>query len=60
LKQAEAWLVRNQPAPFREELLRLYFELFSFRRTSSSTTNGSSHWLMADEALGCEFSARSL
>jgi DNA excision repair protein ERCC-2 len=33
LKQAEAWLVRNQPAPFREELLCLYFELFSFRRT---------------------------
>ena len=33
LKQAEAWLGRNQPAEFRERLLELYFRLRSFRRT---------------------------
>jgi DNA excision repair protein ERCC-2 len=34
LGEAEAWLAQNQPAPFREELLALYFRLFSFRRTA--------------------------
>jgi DNA excision repair protein ERCC-2 len=33
LKEAEAWLARNEPADFRESLLELYFRLFSFRRT---------------------------
>jgi DNA excision repair protein ERCC-2 len=34
LKQAEAWLARNQPANFRDSLLELYFRLRSFRRTA--------------------------
>jgi DNA excision repair protein ERCC-2 len=34
LKQAETWLARNQPADFRENLLELYFRLYSFRRTA--------------------------
>jgi len=34
LAEAEAWLARNQPAPFREELLQLYFEVFRFVRTA--------------------------
>ena len=34
LKEAEAWLVQNQPAPFREALLDLYFRLHAFRRTA--------------------------
>ncbi len=34
LKEAEAWLVRNETAEFRETLLELYFRLFSFRRTA--------------------------
>jgi DNA excision repair protein ERCC-2 len=34
LDDAEKWLVKNQPAEFREALLALYFRLHSFRRTS--------------------------
>ena len=34
LKEAETWLVRNQPADFRQRLLDLYFRLHSFRRTT--------------------------
>ena len=34
LKQAEAWLARNQASDFRESLLELYFRLLSFRRTA--------------------------
>ena len=34
LKQAEAWLARNETAPFRDTLLELYFRLYSFRRTA--------------------------
>jgi DNA excision repair protein ERCC-2 len=34
LKEAEAWLARNQPADFRQSLLELYFRLHSFRRTA--------------------------
>lgn len=34
LAEAEAWLAQNQPAEFREELLALYFRMFSFRRTA--------------------------
>jgi len=34
LKEAEAWLAKNQPADFREDLLELYFRLHSFRRTA--------------------------
>lgn len=34
LDEAEKWLVKNQPAEFREALLALYFRLHSFRRTS--------------------------
>jgi DNA excision repair protein ERCC-2 len=34
LKQAETWLARNQPADFRDRLLKLYFRLRSFRRTA--------------------------
>jgi DNA excision repair protein ERCC-2 len=34
LTEAEAWLVRNQPADFRDDLLALYFRLHSFRRTA--------------------------
>jgi DNA excision repair protein ERCC-2 len=33
LKEAEAWLARNEPADFRAALLELYFRLRSFRRT---------------------------
>jgi len=31
---AESWLVKNQPAEFREDLLALYFRLHAFRRTA--------------------------
>jgi DNA excision repair protein ERCC-2 len=34
LGEAESWLVKNQPAEFREALLSLYFKLHSFRRTA--------------------------
>lgn len=34
LELAEAWLARNEPAAFREELLTLYFELFSLARAA--------------------------
>jgi DNA excision repair protein ERCC-2 len=34
LKVAEAWLARNEPAAFRENLLELYFRLHSFQRTA--------------------------
>ena len=34
LDAAESWLVKNQPAEFREALLALYFRLHSFRRTA--------------------------
>ena len=34
LEAAESWLVKNQPAGFREALLVLYFKLHSFRRTA--------------------------
>ncbi|MDB6109676.1 MAG: hypothetical protein JWR69_1426, partial [Pedosphaera sp.] len=34
MEEAEAWLVQNQPAEFREKLLELYFRLYSFRRTA--------------------------
>jgi DNA excision repair protein ERCC-2 len=34
LDEAEKWLVKNQPAEFREALLALYFRLHSFRRTA--------------------------
>ncbi|MBL9168741.1 MAG: ATP-dependent DNA helicase [Verrucomicrobiales bacterium] len=34
LLEAEKWLVRNQPAEFRERLLALYFRLRAFRRTA--------------------------
>ena len=34
LDEAEIWLVKNQPAGFREALLSLYFQLHSFRRTA--------------------------
>jgi Rad3-related DNA helicase len=34
LTETETWLVQNQPAGFREELLALYFRLHSFRRTA--------------------------
>ena len=34
LEAAESWLVKNQPAQFREALLALYFRLHSFRRTA--------------------------
>lgn len=33
LEEAEKWLVKNQPAAFRETLLALYFRLHTFRRT---------------------------
>lgn len=33
LAEMESWLVRNEPADFRDALLQLYFRLFSFRRT---------------------------
>jgi DNA excision repair protein ERCC-2 len=34
LDEAESWLVKNQPAEFREALLGLYFRMHSFRRTA--------------------------
>ena len=34
LDEAESWLVRNQPAEFREDLLALYFRMHAFRRTA--------------------------
>jgi len=34
LDEAESWLVKNQPAEFREALLGLYFKLHSCRRTA--------------------------
>lgn len=34
LREAEAWLVKNQPAGFRESLLERYFRMHSFRRTA--------------------------
>ena len=34
LDEAEKWLVKNQPAEFREALLGLYFRMHSFRRTA--------------------------
>ena len=34
LDEAEGWLVKNQPAEFREALLGLYFRMHSFRRTA--------------------------
>ncbi len=34
LDEAESWLVKNQPANFRESLLALYFRMHSFRRTA--------------------------
>jgi len=34
LDEAEKWLVKNQPAKFREALLALYFRLHAFRRTA--------------------------
>jgi DNA excision repair protein ERCC-2 len=36
LNEAEKWLVKNQPAEFREALLALYFRLHSFRRTAEA------------------------
>jgi DNA excision repair protein ERCC-2 len=34
LAEMESWLVQNRPAPFREDLLTLYFHLRSFQRTA--------------------------
>jgi DNA excision repair protein ERCC-2 len=34
LREAETWLARNEPAPFRENLLEVYFHLRSFQRTA--------------------------
>ncbi len=34
LKEAEAWLVQNRPAIFREHLLALYFRVMGFVRTA--------------------------
>jgi len=34
LNEAESWLVKNQPANFREALLALYFRMHAFRRTA--------------------------
>jgi DNA excision repair protein ERCC-2 len=34
LAETEAWLAKNQPADFREDLLALYFQMLSFRRTA--------------------------
>jgi DNA excision repair protein ERCC-2 len=36
LDEAEKWLVKNQPAEFREALLALYFRLHTFRRTAEA------------------------
>jgi DNA excision repair protein ERCC-2 len=35
LREAEAWLGRNEPAGFRQQLLEIYFSLRSFQRTSA-------------------------
>lgn len=40
LEEAEAWLAKNQPAAFRQELLDLYFRLLSFRRTAEAGSEG--------------------
>jgi Rad3-related DNA helicase len=34
LAEAETWLAQNKPAEFREDLLALYFRLYSFRCTT--------------------------
>lgn len=34
LIEAESWLVQNQPAEFRDQLLMLYFRMRSFQRTA--------------------------
>ena len=34
LIESELWLVQNEPSEFREDLLALYFQLHSFRRTA--------------------------
>ena len=34
LDEAESWLVKNQPAEFRDALLGFYFRMHSFRRTA--------------------------
>src|ERR1035437_4526279 len=34
LDESESWLVKNQPAEFREALLAIYFRMHSFRRTA--------------------------
>ncbi|HRZ58041.1 MAG TPA: ATP-dependent DNA helicase, partial [Candidatus Paceibacterota bacterium] len=34
LARTEEWLVRNEPAGFRESLIELYFRLHAFRRTA--------------------------
>ena len=34
LTESELWLVQNEPSEFREDLLALYFQLHSFRRTA--------------------------
>ncbi len=34
LKEAEAWLARNEPADFRDSLLELFFRLHAFQRTA--------------------------
>ncbi|MEW6302830.1 MAG: ATP-dependent DNA helicase, partial [Verrucomicrobiota bacterium] len=34
LKEAEVWLARNEPAPFRESLMNLYFGVNGFLRTA--------------------------
>jgi DNA excision repair protein ERCC-2 len=34
LDAAEAWLARNEPADFRQELLELYFQLHAFLKTA--------------------------
>jgi DNA excision repair protein ERCC-2 len=36
LKQAEAWLIRDEPADFRDSLRELYFRLQAFRRVTES------------------------
>lgn len=40
LREAETWLVRNTPAPFREDLLELYFRVVGFVRTAESYNEG--------------------
>jgi len=41
LEEAESWLVKNQPAKFREALLALYFQMHVFRRTAELTMSAS-------------------